>query len=207
MSGTFASDYRWQLKFQPAIREVTTEAFGITSADVRFTQPESDDDRRFNTDALLWIEGRPHRMSMRVRRYVIRDEFTLRHLRPNTTTEWQKLWAGYGDFLFYGKGRDRDLRIEQWFIGRLDVFRRWVMSFLDRGENPPHGVQTNRDGSSSFVTFSRGNLPYEFTVAEDDEVELRDAWWSIVKDARGMEATGHAAAVRWARAGLGLDDR
>jgi hypothetical protein len=30
--------------------------------------------------------------------------------------------------------------------------------------------------------------------------------WAIVKDSRGMEATGHAAAVRWARAGLELDE-
>lgn len=37
--------------------------------------------------------------------------------------------------------------------------------------------------------------------------EMRDACWAIVKDSKGMEATGHAAAVRWARAALGLDDR
>ena len=36
--------------------------------------------------------------------------------------------------------------------------------------------------------------------------ELKDAWWLIVKDGRGMEKSGHAAAVRWARAGLGLDE-
>lgn len=36
---------------------------------------------------------------------------------------------------------------------------------------------------------------------------LKDAWWSIVKDAKEMERTGHGAAVRWARAGLGLDER
>lgn len=36
--------------------------------------------------------------------------------------------------------------------------------------------------------------------------ELRDAWWLIVKDTREMERTGHGRAVRWARAGLGLDE-
>jgi hypothetical protein len=35
---------------------------------------------------------------------------------------------------------------------------------------------------------------------------LREAAWAIVKDAQGMTDTGHAAAVRWARALLGLDD-
>jgi hypothetical protein len=35
---------------------------------------------------------------------------------------------------------------------------------------------------------------------------LRDAAWAIVKDAKGMEATGHGAAVRWARALLELDE-
>lgn len=37
--------------------------------------------------------------------------------------------------------------------------------------------------------------------------ECRDLWWLIVKDGKEMQRTGHAAAVRWARAGLGLDDR
>lgn len=36
---------------------------------------------------------------------------------------------------------------------------------------------------------------------------LRDLWWLIVKDGREMERTGHGAAVRWARAGLGFEDR
>jgi hypothetical protein len=36
--------------------------------------------------------------------------------------------------------------------------------------------------------------------------ECRDLWWLIVKDAREMERTGHGRAVRWARAGLGLDE-
>jgi len=37
--------------------------------------------------------------------------------------------------------------------------------------------------------------------------EVTEAAWAIVKDARGMNETGHAAAVRWARAALELDDR
>lgn len=38
------------------------------------------------------------------------------------------------------------------------------------------------------------------------EAEVRDAAWLIVKDSKGMNETGHGAAVRWARAYLGLDD-
>lgn len=38
------------------------------------------------------------------------------------------------------------------------------------------------------------------------ERSLRDLWWLIVKDGKQMERTGHGAAVRWARAGLGLDE-
>jgi hypothetical protein len=37
--------------------------------------------------------------------------------------------------------------------------------------------------------------------------ELRDTWWLIVKDGKEMERAGHGAAVRWARSGLGLDER
>jgi hypothetical protein len=36
--------------------------------------------------------------------------------------------------------------------------------------------------------------------------DVRDAAWTIVKDAGAMNATGHARAVRWARAYLDLDD-
>lgn len=35
---------------------------------------------------------------------------------------------------------------------------------------------------------------------------LKDVWWLIVKDGKEMERTGHGAAVRWARAGLNLDE-
>ena len=204
MSNTFADDFRWQLQFQPAVREIVMSAFGIGGVDVTFTSPDSDDDRRFNTDILIVFDGRVHRVSQRLRRYVVGDEFTLRYGRPSSPTEWQKLWAGFGDYLIYGRGL-RNLRVDTWFVGAMDVFRSWAKSFLDRGDVPPHISQTNADGSSSFVAFSRSDLPPEFTVAEDEEADLRDAWWAIVKDSRGMEATGHAAAVRWARAGLGLD--
>lgn len=37
--------------------------------------------------------------------------------------------------------------------------------------------------------------------------DLRDLWWIVVKSVREWERTGHAALVRWARAGLGFDDR
>ena len=42
-------------------------------------------------------------------------------------------------------------------------------------------------------------------VASPEIGTLREIAWAIVKDAPGMAATGHAAAVRWARALLGLD--
>lgn len=36
--------------------------------------------------------------------------------------------------------------------------------------------------------------------------EFRDACWAIVKSTKDLHETGHGAAVRWARAALGLDD-
>lgn len=36
--------------------------------------------------------------------------------------------------------------------------------------------------------------------------ELWDAWWTIVKNSRDLNDSGHARAVRWARAGLGFDE-
>jgi hypothetical protein len=35
--------------------------------------------------------------------------------------------------------------------------------------------------------------------------EMREGAWAIVRDAKGLEATGHGAAVRWARAYLNLE--
>jgi hypothetical protein len=87
----------------------------------------------------------------------------------------------------------------------MNVFRSWALGYLDRDENPPHIVKSNKDQSSTFVAFSRHDLPYEFTIAEDPDTELRDIWWAIVKDTKGMYASGHAAAVGWARAALELE--
>lgn len=203
-SRTYASDYTWQLTFQPAVREILTETFAINDYDVTFTSPESEDDRHFNTDVWIMTDGHPKRVSQRIRRYVVGDEFTLRYARPGSATEWQKVWAGFGDFLFYGRGIEGNRRVEDWFVGSMAVFRDWVLDYLNRGEDPPHVVKENRDSSSSFVAFSRRHLPSSFTLAEDADTETREACWAIVKDSRGMNETGHGAAVRWARAWLGL---
>src|SRR4051812_4260558 len=46
-----------------------------------------------------------------------------------------------------------------------------------------------------------------YLLVSPTEAEVRDAAWLIVKDSKGMNETGHAAAVRWARAYLDLDDK
>lgn len=204
-SRSFADDYAWQLQFEPHVREIVTEAFGVGEFDVTFTKPDSDDDRRFNTDILVRINGRVRRISQRIRHYIVADEFTLRRTRPTTPTEWQKMRAGFGDYFLYGRGIDRTGRLESWFVGDLDVFKDWVDSYTTAGREPPFIEKANKDGSSTFVAFSRSDLPPEFTIAEDPEAELRDAWWSIVRDGKGMSAAGHSSVVRWARAGLGFD--
>jgi hypothetical protein len=158
MSRTYASDYAWQLTFQQAQRQILTETFAIPDCDVTFTTPDSYDDRRANTDAWVMIDGKPKRVSLRMRRYVVGDEFTLRYARPQSATEWQKVSAGFGDFFLYGRGTDRR-SIEDWFVGALDVFRRWVDSYLSRGTYPPHQIKPNKDGSSEFVAFSLADLP------------------------------------------------
>ena len=203
-SRTFADDYAWQLTYQPAVREILTETFAADDGDIQFTARESEDDRHFNTDIWVRVDGHIQRVSQRLRRYVVGDEFTLRYARPGSRTEWQKVWAGFGRFYVYGRGMPSG-HLEDWFVGDLAVFKAWCMEYLDRGEDPPHITKTNRDGSSEFVAFSRRDLPPEFTIAEDPNAEVREACWAVVKDSRGMDATGHASVVRWARAWLGLD--
>jgi hypothetical protein len=202
---TYADDYKWQLQFKGDVQRIVTETFAIGDQDILFTSPESEDDRRFNTDVYVMFEGQTRRMSLRLRRYIVGDEFTLRYFRPGSLTEWQKVWAGFGDLFFYGKGAGNG-RVQDWFIGRMDVFKSWANGYIRRGVDPPHIVKANKDGSSHLIAFSRAALPAEFTVAEDEDAGLRDVQWSIVRDGKGMGKDGHGAAVRWARAGLGLDD-
>ena len=163
MSRSFADDYKWQLQYEPAIRQILADTFGITDNDIQFTRPESADDRHYNTDIRIMLDGHLRRVSQRLRRYVVGDEFTLRYGRPTSLTEWQKVWSGFGDYFIYGRGDDSG-RLDSWFVGSLDVFRDWALGYLDRGIDPPHSVKTNRDGSSTFIVFSRSNLPPEFTL-------------------------------------------
>lgn len=202
----FADDYAWQLRYQPDVRRILMGAFGIEDRDIQFTSRDSEDDRRRNTDIWIMLDEHPRRVSQRLRRYIIGDEFTVRYQRPGAATEWGKLWDGFGDFLLYGRGGSAGL-VEDWFVGSIEVLREWVLDHLARGEDPPHALKTNKDGSSSLIAFSRSALPPSFTVAEDPDTELREVWWAIIKDSKGLKATGHASVVQWARAGLGLDDR
>lgn len=39
------------------------------------------------------------------------------------------------------------------------------------------------------------------------EWEIREGAWAIVRHSRDLDGSGHARAVRWARARLGLEDR
>lgn len=205
--GSFEDDYRWQLQFVPHVGAILCQVFGLADHDISFTSRYGEDDRKRNTDAWIMLNGHPFRVSSRVRRYVIADQFTIRYERPTSSTEWHKLWAGYGAFYFYGKGHGgMKPWVSDWFLGDLAVLRRWASSYFERDEEPPGVVKRNTDGSSSFVIFARHDLPREFTIAEDEETELREAAWAIVKDAKGMNATGHERAVRWARAVLGLDE-
>jgi hypothetical protein len=56
-------------------------------------------------------------------------------------------------------------------------------------------------------TTAKPQAPLRRPADPPSEYETREAAWAIVKDSKGMNETGHGAAVRWARAYLGLDDR
>jgi len=58
--------------------------------------------------------------------------------------------------------------------------------------------------SEQYLSEGRDDAAFAAALARH---EAREAAWAIVKDSRGMQATGHGAAVRWARAYLGLDAR
>lgn len=127
-------------------------------------EADFDEDARHNTD-LIVLGMQPYRVACRVRRYdkyrsKYGDEFTIRASRPSgAQTELAKILGGWGDYMLYGFGRDKNWTFAPWTLADLDVFRRcWASGMGQR--NP------NIDGSSDFLAFRWDEFPPEFVVAK-----------------------------------------
>ena len=91
MPRNYETDYAWQAQYKPAVSRLIVVFLGVPLSDIEFTSPESEDDRKHNTDIFIKYEGRIQRVSQRLRRYVVAEDFTLRYERPESLSEWWKV--------------------------------------------------------------------------------------------------------------------
>jgi hypothetical protein len=124
------------------------------------------EDQRHATDFFggrsLLAKG--NRIASRVRRnkfakHPFLEQFTIRYARPFTgaETEYSKILAGWGEYIFYAFANIREQALMRWWIGRLETFR---------DNNPePYEIHLNTDEDpSELAVFRLKDLPAEFIV-------------------------------------------
>ncbi len=156
----------WSDQFLPEMKHILGEAL-IHEADVK-------EDALRNTDLVTLAMQGQQRIACRIRRHrYLKDhfqEFTLRcSLRSERQTEFDKLLQGWGDFLFYGFANETETGLAQWFIGDLEIFRRWLRHHHDRHGEWPGVVVGNSDGSSRFRVFSLRDMDPRFVIKQGQQ--------------------------------------
>lgn len=167
-------DKKWSDIFLPEIKRILGEYL--------IGEPPIEEDMERNTD-LVVLKLETVRVGCRIRRaeYYDKysDDFTIRYTRPNgTKTELTKIIEGWGDYFFYGFGRDTGELIA-WRLAKLTEFRIWYMRELYRqlikakkGKSYipilPGDVMQNSDNSSELIVFRWSDIPEEFIVASKD---------------------------------------
>jgi hypothetical protein len=111
------------------------------------------DDQHKATDLIT----RDARIAVRTRKFKdikYKDEFTIRSKRNGTKTEYEKIIAGWGDYLFYGFRNAAETQIIYWHLIDLYTFR--------------EHVETNRDipngDGTFFKSFRYDEFPPELIV-------------------------------------------
>lgn len=157
----FEDDFDWQRRLIPRVKQVLAQHL--------IAEAPFEEDAKHNTD-LIVLKLDPIRVACRLRTYsYLRrypNEFTLRSRRPRgAQTELSKVISGWGNYLFYGFATANADDLATWFLGDLNVFRRWHSNELHFGKGELPGVERqNADGSSSFRTYDLNRLPTEFIV-------------------------------------------
>lgn len=124
-------------------------------------EPPIEEDQQRNTD-LIVIRMEALRIACRVRSFEYlkkyHHEFTVRSSRfSGAKTEYQKIFDGWGDYMFYGFGDNGYLM--HWNLIDLDVFRNHI-------ENAMPIEKPNTDMSSTFKVFKICDFPDELIVAK-----------------------------------------
>ena len=150
-------DKRWSDKFIPNIKPILGTHF--------IAEPPIEEDRDRNTD-LIVLNMDSIRFGCRIRKYkdyaIYGHQFTIRASRPSgVKTEIHKIAEGWGDYFFYGFSNKEETDLEDWFIGDLKIFRRFLHERLKVGFKD-WNVKYNPDNSSKFLVFDKKDLPEEF---------------------------------------------
>lgn len=123
-------------------------------------EPPIEEDQERNTD-LMVVKMEAVRIACRVRNHsylsAYHHEFTIRSSRPSgTKTEFQKIFDGWGDYMFYGFGEGKILT--HWNLFDLDVFRKHVKEAVSE-------EVINNDQSSGFLPFVISDFPEKLIIA------------------------------------------
>ena len=182
--GLYPADRAWSDRFVPAIKQIVGP-YLLEPAPL-------DVDRREATD-LIVLRARNMRIAARIRREdIARDypfEFTIRSHRENgVTTELDKIFNGFGDWLFYGHARHNDKTdICLWWLIDLHAFR--AAMIRDRRTcRIRYGEKSNGDGTSFywFDLFSFPEYP-PILIASSQPLAARQFALDFSSDQRGYE--------------------
>ena len=159
--GTYEGDREWGDRFIPQARRWL--------ADVFIVQATRAADCRRVTDLTLTVDNRRPDIAFRIREYEAwlryPNEFTLRLYRENgQPTEWEKVRAGYGDYLFYGFATPDQQRIHSATLIDLNKLREAWMIHMEELAQGRKGFlhytdKPNTDKETGFRAFKLGSCP------------------------------------------------
>ena len=161
MITTWKTEKAWSDVLIPETREILGRYLVAVPPDI--------EDQQHNTDLIVMVSGK-NRIACRTRRnkYLAEysKEFTIRAMtKTGQRTEINKvLEDGWGDLLFYGFADEPGLKLVQWFIGDLDVFRSAIRDFQTKNPGFMPGWFKQNDDGTGLWAFPLRLMPPEFIL-------------------------------------------
>lgn len=135
---------KWSDKFIDEIRSILGKNF------IKIGSME--EDLHNNTDLLYCTDVA---FSCRVRKFndlKYSDEIVIRcKVASGNETEFDKIIAGWGDYIFYGFANETETGLCKWIIGDLKKFRTYVHKRKSQREYWSPQIVDNGDGSKGFA--------------------------------------------------------
>ncbi|MEM3828369.1 MAG: hypothetical protein QXP36_04020 [Conexivisphaerales archaeon] len=145
----FQKRRQWSDKYVSQIKQILAQYLFFTN---------EEEDIHHNADLLVDAS----RIMLRVRQY----KFYLNHpfdftIRTNSKqiSELSKILEGFGDYMFYGFTNEDESAIYKWWIGDMDVFRRWY-----NAGGAKFDLYHNQISGEDFAVFNIFDLPDDFII-------------------------------------------